>query len=207
MPNKYFKLKIFERKTKSPFMICADFENILVSKDNRKQNPNESYTNKYPKNVACSYGYKLICVDDKFCKPFKSYLSEDAVYNFSSSMIEESKYCSDVMGKHFNKKLVMTKKDNEDFENSSECWLCDNDYIDGDVEVRYHCHITRKYRGSAHRDCNINIKLNHKIPVVLHNLKNYNSHLIMQELGKFNLKTRSATRCNSRDYLLHFTSL
>ena len=35
-------------------------------------------------------------------------------------MIEESKYCSDVMKKHFNKELVITKKDNEDFENSIE---------------------------------------------------------------------------------------
>ena len=39
-----------------------------------------------------------------------------------------------------------------------------------------------------HRDCNISIKLNHKIPVVCHNLRNYDSHLIMQELGKFSLK-------------------
>ena len=39
-----------------------------------------------------------------------------------------------------------------------------------------------------HRDCNINVKLNHKIPVVFHNLENYDSYLIMQELGKFNLK-------------------
>ena len=103
-------------------------------------------------------------------------------------MIKESKYCSDVMKKHFNKELVMTKKDNEDFENSTKCWICDNDYIDNDVKVRDHCHITGKYRGSAHRDCNINVKLNHKIPVVFHNLKNYDSHLIMQELGKFSLK-------------------
>ena len=40
-------------------------------------------------------------------------------------------------------------------------------------------HITGKYRGSAYRDCNITVKLNHKIPVVLHNLKNYDSHLIL----------------------------
>ena len=60
--------------------------------------------------------------------------------------------------------------------------------IDNDVEVGYPCHITEKYRGSAHRDCNINLKLNHKIPVVFHNLKNYDSNLIIQELGKFNLK-------------------
>ena len=38
-----------------------------------------------------------------------------------------------------------------------------------------------------HRDYNINVKLNHKIPVVCHNLKNYDSHLIIQELGIFNL--------------------
>ena len=49
------------------------------------------------KHVACSYGYKLVCVDDKSSKSFKSYLGKDAVYNFISSMIEESKYYSDVM--------------------------------------------------------------------------------------------------------------
>ena len=48
--------------------------------------------------------------------------------------------------------------------------------------------MTGKYRGSAHQDCNINVKLNHKIPLVFHNLKNYDSHLTMQEVGKFNLK-------------------
>ena len=35
------------------------------------------------------------------------------------------------MKKHFNKELVMTKKDNEDFENSTKYSICDNDYIDG----------------------------------------------------------------------------
>ena len=36
---------------------------------------------------------------------------------------------------------------------------------------------------TANRECNIKVKLNQKIPVVFHNLKNYDSHLIMQELG------------------------
>ena len=92
------------------------------------------------------------------------------------------------MKKHFNKELVMTKDDNEDFKNSAKCWICDNDYFDTDVKLRDHCHIIGKYRDSAHRDCNINLKLNHNIPIVFHNLKNYESHLIMQELGKFNVK-------------------
>ena len=55
--------------------------------------------NKYQKHIACSYGYKLICVDDKFSMFFKTYLDKDAVYNFSNSMIEEGKYCSEVMKK------------------------------------------------------------------------------------------------------------
>ena len=109
--------------------------------------------------------------------------------NFINSMIEESKYCRELMKKHFNKELMMTKEDNEDFKDSTQYWICDNDYVDNDVKD--HCHITGKYRGFAHRDCNINLKLNHKVPAVFRKLKNYDSHLIMQELGKVNLKINS----------------
>ena len=87
-------------------MIYANFESILVPEDNGKQNPNESYTNKYQKHVVCSYGYKLVCVDNKFSKPFKLYLGQDAVYNFITSMMEESKYCSDAMIKILTKNLL-----------------------------------------------------------------------------------------------------
>ena len=101
MPKKgeYVTFKNFERKIKSPFMIYADFNSISVPEDNGKQNPNESYTNKYQKHVVCSNGYKLICVDYKFSKTFKSYLGKGTLYNFISSMIEEGIYCSDVMKK------------------------------------------------------------------------------------------------------------
>ena len=40
----------------------------------------------------------------------------------------------------------------------------------------------------AQRDCNIKFKLNNKIPVVFQSLQNYDTLLILQELGKFNLK-------------------
>ena len=82
-------------------MIYANFESILVPENNRKQNPNEYYTNKYRNYVARSYGYNSLCVEDKFIKPFKPNLGEDAVYNFIHSMVEESKYCTDVMKKYF----------------------------------------------------------------------------------------------------------
>ena len=48
----YVRFKNYERKTKSPIMIYADFEIILVQKDDGKHNPEESYTGKYQKYVA-----------------------------------------------------------------------------------------------------------------------------------------------------------
>ena len=62
-------------------------------------------------------------------------------------MIEVSKYCTDIMKKHFNKELQMNKKDNEDFKNCTKCCICDNDHVEGNVKVKDHCHITGKYRG------------------------------------------------------------
>ena len=66
--NKWFRClkteNMLERIIKSPFMIYADFESIILPEGNGKQNIEESYTNKYQKHVAWSYGYKLVCVDD-----------------------------------------------------------------------------------------------------------------------------------------------
>ena len=59
-------------------------------------------------------------------------------------MIKETKYCSDVIEKHFNKELFMTKEDNKSFQASTKCWNCDNDYIYNDDKVGDHCHITEK---------------------------------------------------------------
>ena len=81
--------------------------------------------------------------------------------------------------KYFNKKLVMTKEGNEGFKNSTKCWICDNDYVNNDVKVKDHCHATGKYRSSTYIDCNINLQLNRKVPVVFHNLKYNNSHVTM----------------------------
>ena len=68
-----------------------------MPEDNGKQYPEDSYTNKYQKHIAWNYSYKLICVDDKFSKPFKTSLGKDATDNFIISMIEENKYCREVM--------------------------------------------------------------------------------------------------------------
>ena len=66
---------------------------------------------------------------------------------------------------------MLSKNDNEDFSNFTKFCFYDNDYIDNYVKVKDLCNIIGKYRSSAQKDCNINDELNHKIPVVFHNLK------------------------------------
>ena len=48
------------------------------------------------------------------------------------------------------------------------------------------CYVTAKHRGAACRYWNVN--LNCKIPIAFHDLKNYDAHVLAQELGKFDSK-------------------
>ena len=48
--------------------------------------------------------------------------------------------------------------------------------------------MTGKYRGGAHWSCNINLKLTKQIPVIFHNLRGYDSHLIIKEMSEFEVK-------------------
>ena len=65
-------------------------------------------------------------------------------------MLEESKYCSDMIKKHFTKELAMTQKDNQDFENYTNCCICYNVNVDSNDNIRGHYHMTGIYRESVH---------------------------------------------------------
>ena len=58
--GKCVKFKNYKRKIKSSFTIYVDFTSILLPEDNGKQNPKESYMNKYQKHIHCSYGCQLV---------------------------------------------------------------------------------------------------------------------------------------------------
>src|SRR6185369_12686529 len=50
-----------------------------------------------------------------------------------------------------------------------------------------HDHISGKYRGASHSGCNLKLKidpLRDQIPVIFHNFRNYDSHIVCQSAGK-----------------------
>ena len=99
----------------------------------------------------------------------------DLLKQFSKSMNTVKK----VMKKHFNKKLIMTEKKEENFRSSDTCWIYEK--LIEDENITGHCHITEKYRGASHWSFNVNLKLTKKFPITFHNLKGYGSHLIKKE--------------------------
>ena len=98
-------------------------------------------------------------------------------------MLEEVEYCKGIIKNRFNKPLKMTENDELCFKLMDKCHICN----DKDVRVRDHCQITGKFRGSAHQECYLKLRIkpeNLKVPVIFHNLRCYDRHLIMQQIGE-----------------------
>ena len=189
------KFNNFHKQLPVPFVIYADFEAITKkvqgceqSEEIKNEKNKRSHTEAYQTYEDCGYGYKVIyCYDDKYSKHTRIYRGENAVYKFMEKMLEEVEYCKAVIKKHFNKPLVMTEVDEQHFKTMDGCHICGEKYTDKDVRVRDHCHITGKFRGSAHQECNLKLRIkpeNIKIPIIFHNLRGYDSHFIMQQIGK-----------------------
>ena len=81
----------------------------------------------------------------------------------------------------------MSAEEEEIFQNACSCWICGKLFDLMDEKVSDHCHISGKFKGAAHFSCNANFKISRRVPVVFHNLKGYDGHLIMKELSNFDV--------------------
>ena len=92
------------------------------------------------------------------------------------------------MKKRFNKNLIMSDEEGHLFQQSKSCWICEKLTDNDDEKVRDSCHVTGKFRAAPHRSCNINLQFTKKVPIIFHNFRGYDSHLIFCELNKFDVK-------------------
>ena len=229
MPEEGSKVYFQNHKSQlpGPFAIYADLKAITKKIDTCSPSGDKSYTQAYQGHEPSGFGYKFVRrYDQKYSKPAVIYRGENVIEKFIQHLFEEVKDCQKVISENAKKRLVMTAKDEEDFQKAEKCWICDRKYkgkkteeekvkdeehywIGGDFyepeekektekekerererianePVRDHCHITGKYRGSAHRKCNLKLQISAekiKIPVIIHNRKGYDSHLIIEKLG------------------------
>ena len=178
----------FHKQLPVKFIIYADFEAMTNKMQDCRLNNDKSYTEAYHTYEDCGYGYKVVCCyKDKYSKPIQTYRGENTVYKLMEKMLDKVEYCKGIVKKRFNKPLKMTDNDELCFKLIDKSHICNKKYTDKDVRVRDHCHITGKFRGSAHKERNLNLRIKPediKIPVIFHNLRGYDSHFMMRQISE-----------------------
>ena len=121
------EFKNYYKQIPVPFRVYADFEcNVKIV-----EGYGGSYSKKYQNHIACSFAYKLVCVDNEFSKPIVVYRGVNAARKFLKRFwIFE--YCKKVIKKHFNKNLIKSEEE-EQFQLSNTCWICKK-LIDDDMK-------------------------------------------------------------------------
>ena len=169
------KFENIEKQVEAPFTVYADFESILkqLSVDG----------NKCQEHIACSYAYQIVSsVPGVEFEP-RLPVGVGAAYHFLDTLQEDLNT------------YIMPLIEKDKFESATHWHKCKKK-LNRLVEpiVRGHCHFTEQFRGAAHQQCNLNYKIDkkrYKLPIVFHNLRGYDAHLIFQKIkwkhGKINV--------------------
>lgn len=199
MPEKGTKLSFYNVRYQQmlPFVVYADFESLTVpceaTKSAKKTQGIPIHT--YQTHKPISVGLKLISLANGALDtiPYDTYTGVDAADWFLRRLLTYRNMCFEYL---FNEeRLVMTSADWEDFNKAKECYVCRKPFPVDDgtkatkkkalCKVRDHDHITGAYRGAAHSACNLKLRTIYKLPVFLHNFRNYDSHLIVPAFTAF----------------------
>ena len=113
--------------------------------------------------------------------PVIIFKGDNCVNKFIWWVINQNKWIKEIISNHFNKELIITTQDEEIYNNWQICWIC-NEELNTD-KVRDHCHITGKFRGHTHKQCNLKLKIPKKLPIIFHNLEGYDGDRVFKELN------------------------
>lgn len=194
------KFKNVNNEFMHPFHVVADFESTL-----RRVNIVNGNTERYQKHEANSYGLKYNCIHDEHSEPVKLFNnanSETVVREFVEELERLAHKSYSLLQQNRNN-IIMTDEDNEKHSKNVACERCAKAYTKGNRKVRHHDHITGKFISSYCNDCNLSYQYKPFLPVYIHNLKGYDSHLFVNALYKYgeNNKDISCIPNNEERYI------
>ena len=182
-----------------PFIIYTDFQSMLELMDPVEPgSPSQPYTNEVNQNTPSGW-----CVYSKFPygdvdNPLRTYRGKDCIETFCNYIKGEARRLY-----HMFPELpvdLLTKKQWKKYKKATKCHICYKPFTQTNLKVRDHCHYTGLYRGLAHLLCNFRYKIPSYIPVVIHNLSGYDTHLFIRELGAHTSEIGVIAK-NKEDYI------
>ncbi|XP_050528208.1 uncharacterized protein LOC126898309 [Daktulosphaira vitifoliae] len=180
-PKNIMKFQNYNKQFPVEFVIYADFESILKPIATCDPNPAQSFSNKISIHEPHSFSYFIKCSYDENLDRMELYRGENCVKVFIEKLREDINRISDIYSNSVSM-MPLTLKQEHDHYLATVCHICGGELRYHD-KVFDHCHLTGKYRGAAHRDCNLKCTVPSFVPVILHNMQNYDSHFIITELG------------------------
>ena len=166
------------------FIVFADFESFIPQPSTYQPNPEMSYTKQYQKHIPSGFCYHIKCFDDTLYSQqpdtFVNEFNDDNVAQIFIDTLEKN--IKKIYKKFkFPKSMKMTMHDKLVYDNSTHCHIC-NEELAKD-KMRDHGHLSGKFSGADHDDCNLKYKVSKFFPVVFHNLSDYESHLFIKIIG------------------------
>ena len=182
-PGTMLNFKHYFKSMRVPFIVYADFESFIKPIDSCQPNPAVSYTKQYQKHIPSSFCYYIKCFDDAvYSQDPVTYTAEneddDVAQKFIDTLEANIKQIYNQF--KFPKRMIFGVTEKKCFDEATSCHICGDEL--GTDRVRDHCHLTGKFRGAAHNNCNLSYKVPKFFPVVFHNLSGYDSHLFIKKL-------------------------
>ncbi|KYM93940.1 hypothetical protein ALC62_15447, partial [Cyphomyrmex costatus] len=165
------------RKERAPFIVYADLECVLRKTEDASSSA-ASYA--YQRHEAFSIAYYVHCSYDGALSEYRCRRGNDCVSWFASQLEALAHRVKNALTT--NRPMDFTR-DWRRFDSATHCHICERPFAPGDERAREHCHLTGRYRGPAHKGCNVNYKDSPYIPVVFHNLSGYDAHFVVQEIA------------------------
>ena len=185
----------YEKQLPLPYHFVADFESVLekydtVPPDRSNHKPSTTRTHKH---VACGAAYQLFSTDPEFYEPPVILRGENVAEKFLDKILADARLIRMSL-QNLMPQPILNDEEQMRHDLAEICHICEkslypnDDWMDdGDSKhlidkVEDHDHITGLYRGAAHNACNLNYRINPdyiQIVCFLHNLKNYDEHLIL----------------------------
>ena len=181
VPGGTCSFRNFQKMMHVPVVGYADFESILKPISGKKRGGGTVKTHEH---IPCGFAFHLVSPFLQMEPVLKR--AKDETEELPKDFIRE--LISHVKQAHLNlpkkEMFPLTSQEWKSFREATVCWLCRKGFGNGDlVKVRDHCHFTGKFRGAAHRSCNLKFQRPKFTPVFFHNLQNYDAHLFVRALG------------------------
>ena len=202
VPGGTCSFRNFQKMMHVPVVGYADFESVLKPISGKKGGG----TQKTHEHIPCGFAFHLVSPFLQMEPVLKR--AKDETEELPKDFIRE--LISHVKQAHLNlpkkEMFPLTSQEWKSFHEATVCWLCRKGLGKGDLfKVRDHCHFTGKFRGAAHRSCNLKFQRPKFTPVFFHNLQNYDAHLFVRALGTLDEVLSVACIPNNEEKYMSFS--